>query len=132
MSTNYFDTLITLAPDSSTPVAIEPPAGKPSVASQQYALISSEPYAHTSDDVIFARVAEKEAIPESDRAEAQAAYFEKGRPCLRTSPLPKQFGWGIHADAEGRVALVAADSDRYAELLADDSVKKIAAMRRSR
>lgn len=86
----------------------------------------------TSDDVIFQRVAEKEGIPEADRTAAQKAYFQKGRACLRTSPLAKQYGWGIHADAEGRLALVAAESDEYAELSANDDVKKVAAMKRSR
>lgn len=132
MTTNYINTLITIAPDSDAEVAVAPPHTTPTVASQQYAMISANPYVYTSDDVIFARVAEKDGISAEDLAEAQAAYFAKGRACMRTSPLPKKFGWGIHADGESRIALVAVESKRYAELLADDTVKKTPAMRTSR
>ena len=132
MSTNYYDTLITIAPDSPTQRSVVPDLTKGSVASQQYQWITKQPYALTSDDVIFRRVAEKEGIPEADRAAARVEYFQKGRACLRASPLAKQYGWGIHADANGRIALVAAESDEYAELSASDDVKKFAAMKRSR
>lgn len=132
MSTNYYDTLITIASDSPTQKSVVPDLAKASVASQQYQWITERPYALTSDDVIFQRVAEKEGISEADRTAAQKAYFQKGRACLRTSPLAKQYGWGIHADAEGRLALLAAESDEYAELSDNDDVKKVAAMKRSR
>lgn len=132
MSTNYYNTLITIAPDSPTSKAVTPNLTKVSVASQQYEWITAQPYELTSEDVIFRRVAEKEAIPEADRPQAQADYFQKGRACLRTSPLAKQYGWGIHADAEGKIALIAAESEEYAALLEEDDVKKVAAMRKSR
>lgn len=109
-----------------------PDLTKASVASQQYEWITEQPYTLTSDDVIFRRVAEKEAIPQTERAAAQEEYFQKGRACLRTSPLARQYGWGIHANNDGKIALVAAESDEYAALVADDTVKKVAAMKRSR
>lgn len=132
MSTNYYNTLITISPDSPTPTSLVPDLTKSSVASQQYQWIHDQPYSLTSDDVIFRRVAEKEAIPEADRAAAQETYFQKGRACLRTSPLAKQYGWGIHSDEDGNIALVAAESEEYAVLLANDDVKKVAAMKKSR
>lgn len=82
--------------------------------------------------MIFARVAAKEEIPAEAVPSAQAEYFQKGRACLRASPLPKQYGWGVHHDDEGKIALVAMDSEEYAALVAEDSIKKIKAMRRSR
>ena len=132
MSTNYYNTLITIAPDSPTSEARVPDLDKASVAAQQYIWITDQPFELTSDDVIFRRVAEKEDIPAQDREQAQAEYFQKGRACLRTSPLAKQYGWGIYADAEGKIALVAAESQEYAALLENDKVKKIAAMKKSR
>lgn len=132
MSTNYYNTLITIAPDSPTLKSVVPDLTKSSVASQQYEWITENPYGLTSDEVIFRRVAEKEAIPASERPAAQELYFQKGRACMRTSPLAKQYGWGIHFDADGKAALVAAESEEYARLLEDDQVKKVAAMRRSR
>lgn len=132
MSTNYYNTLIEIAEDSPTPTSVVPNLTKSTVASQQYELIADNPYTYTSDDVIFHRVAEKESIPADQVPSAQEAYFQKGRACLRTSPLAKTHGWGIHSDAEGKIALVAAESDTYKQLQADDSVKKVKAMRRSR
>lgn len=132
MSTNYYNTLITLAPDSPTDRSLVPDLTKNSVAAQQYRWLTDKPYHLTSDDVIFQRVAERQEIPKSERAAEQQAYFTRGRACLRTSPLAKQYGWGIHHDADGKIALVPAESEEYAALVADDSVTKIAAMRRSR
>lgn len=132
MSTNYYNTLITISEDSPTSQSIVPDLTKPSVASQQYTWITERPYELTSDDVIFMRVAEKLGIPEAERASEQEAWFETGRACLRTSPLAKQHGWGIHADANGRIALIAVESDKYRDLLADENVKKVRAMKRSR
>lgn len=132
MSTNYYNTLITIAEDSPTSTSVVPDLTKSSVASQQFEWISEHPYQLTSDDVIFRRVALKHGIEDSEIPAAQKDYFTTGRACLRTSPLPKQYGYGIHADAEGKLALIPAESDAYAQLLADDSVSKVRAMRRSR
>lgn len=132
MSTNYYDTLIVIAPDSPTERAIVPDLSKSSVASQQYAWLRDAPYELTSDDLLFRRVAERENIPEEELATARAEYFQKGRACLRTSPLPKRYGWGLHADAAGKLALVAAESDEYRALVEDERVAKIPAVRSSR
>lgn len=132
MTTNYYNTLITISEDSPTHTSAVPDLTKSSVAAQQFQWISEQPYELTSDDVIFRRVAEKEGIADHLREKAKQEYFQKGRACLRTSPLAKQYGWGIHANEEGKLALVAAESEEYAKLLADDSVKKLAAMRKSR
>jgi hypothetical protein len=35
---------------------------------------------------------------------------------MRASMLPKKYGWGVHSDAEGRLALVAVGSDSYRRL----------------
>ena len=132
MSTNYYNTLIEIADDSPTATAVAPDLTRSTVASQQFSMISENPYTYTSDDVIFMRVADKESIPDEQLAEAREAYFQKGRACLRASPLPKTHGWGIHANEEGKIALVAAGSDTYRALQEDESVKKVKAMRRTR
>lgn len=132
MSTNYYNTLIEIAPDSPTASSVAPDLTKPGVASQQFSLIAENPYTYTSDDVIFTRVAEKESIPEDEIPAARQEYFKKGRACLRTSPLAKTHGWGIHANDEGKIALVAAESEEYKLLVADEGVKKFKAMRRTK
>lgn len=130
-TTNYSDTLITVAPDTRATEAT-PPTGEGTIAVRQYALLDGHDYERTSDDVIFTVHADRADIPEAERAEARRQFFSKGQPCLRTSPLTKTYGWGVHADADGRVALVAMESDRYAELIDDTSVCKIPAMKSRR
>lgn len=48
---------------------------------------------------------------------------------IKRMPLLKKYGWGIHRDIEGKLALVACESDRYRELLSDPSVRKTKAYR---
>ena len=50
---------------------------------------------------------------------------------MRASRLGKRFGWGVHADAEGRVAIYAVDSKRY-QALAGDPIAQVRAMRSKR
>ena len=90
MSTNYYNTLIEIADDSPTATSVSPNLTKPSVASQQFEMISRNPYTYTSDDVIFARVAEKESIAEDDMEAARRAYFEKAVPVYALLPWPNR------------------------------------------
>ena len=116
-STNYFDTFIAVADDSAAVVGTEPPSREsPSIAELTYRMIAENPYSFTSDDVIFSVWADRREIAEDARAAARAEFFSKGQPCLRSSDLGKRYGWGVHSDAEGRVALVGVDSVEYAVL----------------
>lgn len=98
----------------------------------QYVLISDNPYKFTSDDVMFLVFAEREDIAEDDRDEARKEYFSKGRACFRASPLTKTYGFGLHNDKEGKIAVYRMESEQYQEFLEDKSVKKVKAMRSSR
>lgn len=116
-TTNYFDTLIAVAEDSVAREGTVPPSREnPSIAELTYRMIAENPYVFTSDDVIFTVWADRKGVPPADRDEARAEFFSKGQPCLRSSDLGKRSGWGVHSDADGRVAIVAVDSDEYAEL----------------
>lgn len=131
-TTNYVDTFIEVAEDCPADHATEPPvAEKPSIAATHYRLIAEQPYARTSDDVIFETYALRNGIAVDD-ASAREAFFSKGQPCLRSSPLGKRYGWGLHHDAEGRVALVPRESEQYAALAADTEVAHTRAMRSRR
>ncbi|MBX2796037.1 MAG: hypothetical protein KTR31_00170 [Myxococcales bacterium] len=136
-STNYTDTFITLAPDSVVQEGRQPPPRKrPTAAAQILAWVQAEPYAHTSDDLLFRVYADKHGIPESDRAAAREAFFAKPQACLRANALPKSYGWGVHHDGRGRIALIGVDSPEYDRLAAgngpDGPVKVVAAMRSRR
>lgn len=131
-TTNYVDTFIEVAEDCPADHATEPPvAEKPSIAATHYRLIAEQPYARTSDDVIFETYALRNGIGVDDTA-ARASFFSKGQPCLRSSPLGKRYGWGVHHDAEGRVALVPRDSAEYTALAADPALAHTRAMRSRR
>jgi len=116
-TTNYQDTFITVAEDSTAAGPATPPERTPaSVAELTYRMIAENPYRYTSDDVIFTVWAERRGIAEEDRGAARAEFFAKGQPCLRSSDLGKRYGWGVHSDAEGRVALVGLGTDEYRAL----------------
>ncbi|MEV6305564.1 DUF6157 family protein [Actinoplanes sp. NPDC051861] len=118
-STNYVNTFIEVAEDTAAAAATVPPErATPSVAELTFRMIADAPYRHTSDDVVFGVWARRRGVPEADRTAARETFFAKGQPCLRSSDLGKRYGWGIHADAEGRVALVALGSPEYATLAA--------------
>ena len=115
---DYTDTFITTAPDFVGDRATAPTkrAGKPTVASATYAMVIDDPYRYRASDVIFRVWADRQDLPESDRAEAWNRFYAKGRACLRASDLPKRYGWGVHSDADGRIALYPVESPEYARL----------------
>jgi hypothetical protein len=116
-STNYFDTFIQVAPDSTAPGAAEPPArATPSVSELTFRMITDAPFEHTSDDVIFGVWADRKGIPVTERAAARDEFFSKGQACMRSSDLAKRYGWGVLSDAEGRISLVPLGSDEYEQL----------------
>lgn len=131
---NYTNTLIQIADDSVNTKGVipVPRAGKETIASRQYALLHKHPYKFTSDALLFQIHAERAGIPGENLAEEQNRFFSKPQACLRASPLPKKYGWGIHSDENGRIALVDSSSPTYQRLLQDDRAKKVKAMRSAR
>ena len=114
-TTNSSNSFIVVAPDTTATRGVEPPErGTPTVARRQFLMIHGSPYQHTSDDVIFAVYADRQSIPERERASARSRLFATGQACLRSSDLAKKYGWGIHSNSQGKVALVAMDSADYA------------------
>jgi len=129
-TTNTPNTFIVVAPDSTAEAGVVPKeAASPSIARRTYDLIAAAPYVHTSDDVIFTVWADRQEMPKALRAAAREAFFSKGQPCLRASDLTKKYGWGVHHDDKGRVALVAVGSAEYEAFAARDDVTVVKAMR---
>jgi hypothetical protein len=132
-STNYTNTFIEVAEDCKAATGTVPPEKpEPTVARMQFELIQAAPYRYTSDEVLFAVYAARNRIAPEELEVWRAAFFSKGQACLRASPLAKSYGWGIHHDREGKVALYARGSEEYDELRADGSLKQLKAMRSSR
>lgn len=133
-STNYFNTLIEIAEDCSVDAGKAPPVkgDKQTVANLQFEMLTDHPYKFTSDDVLFSVFATRKEIPPEALAEEREIFFSKGQPCFRASPLTKSYGWGVHSNAEGKIALFSVGSVEYQKLVADESIKKTKAMRSKR
>jgi Family of unknown function (DUF6157) len=131
---NYYNTFIAVAEDC--PVqASEIPAtkgGTKTVPVLQYEMIANHPYKYTQEDVLFEVFALRNQIEEAQKQAEREKFFSKGQPCLRTSSLGKRYGWGIHHDAQGKVALYAVESEQYQKFMNDTSITHVKAMRSSR
>lgn len=133
-TTNYYDTFIEIADDSPTGKAEIPPqkGDKKTAANIQFELINKNPYKYSSDDVLFQVFAEKKELLEEEYPTAREEFFSKGQPCFRASPLTKRYGWGLHSDSEGKIALFAAGTTEYKNLKNTPNLKVLKAMKSSR
>ncbi len=133
-STNYFNTFIAVADDCPASTAEIPPTkgDTRTAANVQFEMISKNPYKYTSDDVLFHVFAEKNGLAPSEIASAREQFFSKGQPCFRASPLTKRYGWGVHSDKEGRIALYGLGTKEYQGLMLDSTVKMLKAMKSSK
>jgi Family of unknown function (DUF6157) len=132
-STNYTNAFIEVADDCRTEVGKIPPAkDEKTIAQMHYDLIHDHPYRYTSDEVVFAVYAAKNRIGTAQLEGKKAEFFAKGQPCLRSSPLGKSYGWGIHYDSESRMAIYGKESEEYARLKNDSTLKHLKAMKSAR
>lgn len=130
-TTNYFNTFIEVAEDTKSLSGTKPPskADKQTIAEIQYALIAENPYKFTSDEVLFQVLADRNDLTQAEYDQARQQFFSKGQPCFRTSPLTKIYGFGIHADNNGKVALIGMGTEQYKNFQNDPTIKKVKAMR---
>lgn len=132
-TTNYTNTFIEVAEDC--PVSksrIPPEKNEKTLARLQYEKLIKNPYQYSSDDIIFECYAIKNGISENEKQQEREKFFSKGQPCLRCSPLAKKYGFGIHHNAEEKVALIPLESTEYQTLLNNASTPKTKAMRSKR
>jgi hypothetical protein len=133
-STNYYNAFIAVAEDCAVPSARVPTSKREvkTVAELQFELIYEHPYQYDSDEVLFRVYAERKGIPKNQLKEEKERFFSKGQPCFRASPLTKKYGWGLHSNAEGKIALYALESPEYRKFLNDRNLNHVRAMRSSR
>lgn len=119
----YTSTFIQIADDCPQTEGVAPPVRgeKPSVAVLEYELLSKNPYKHTHEELLFIVHVTRLGLTPDDLKlrgkQIHAELFSKPHPCMRASPLPKRYGWGIHHDAQGRIALVGAGTQAYDNLI---------------
>jgi hypothetical protein len=125
---------IEVADDCTATIGEIPPSKdslKP-VARIQYDILSRHPYKFTSDDVLFQVYAERNDLSPSEVETARQQFFSKGQPCFRASPLTKRYGWGIHCNDKGKIAMYGVETDEYNKFSTDQSLKIVKAMRSKR
>ena len=133
-STNYFNTFTEIAEDCSAASGEVPPekGDQKTVSNLQYDIVGKNPYKYTSDDVFFQVFAGRYELVLEEYKEAREKFFSKGQPCFRASPLTKRYGWGVHSNANGKVALYSCASEAYQRLSKDPAIKTLKAMKSKR
>jgi len=131
---NYYDTLIEVADDCPAIKGQVPQArgGKRTKALVEYELLVKHPYTYTEEDIAFEVYAVLHDIPKASWPKERERFLSKGHPHLRVSALAKRYGWGMHNNAEGKIALVAVESAEYKRLMKDSRIIKIKAFRSKR
>lgn len=125
-STNLPNTFISVADDCPVYVAEVPPARSPkSIPQIEFEMLIDDPYKYTSDDVLYVANAERRGMARKD-------FFDNVQPDFRLSPLTKRYGWGVHINARGKIALYAVDSAEYEMLASDPSLRQLKANRSKR
>lgn len=133
-TTNYINTLIIPAEDCPVMFGEKPNVknDKPTIASIQFDMLIKNPYKFSSDDVVFEVYAIKNDITKSEYEAARNQFFSKGQACLRCSPLTKRYGWAVHNNSDGKIALISSNENKYNELLNDRSLQIVKAMKSKR
>lgn len=117
----YTDTFIEVAPDCPARRGVAP-TGRgetPTTAELEFRLLSEHPYVFTHEDLIVEVQARRRGVGPEGRSTLRAELFARPQACLRASALPKRYGWGLHFDGHGRIALYAVDSEEYRRLASD-------------
>jgi len=131
---SYKDTFITISEDSNVTSARAPVTRneKPTIASIEYDLIKNNPYKFTQEEVQFQTYLIKNQVEEDNVDELRVQFFSKPKACFRASPLVKNYGWGMHYNNQGKVAIYEVESEIYNQLLNDDNITILKGMRSKR
>src|SRR5690606_19895918 len=131
-TTNYYNTFIEAAEDCPVMESEIPKmrGENKSVALLQFEMIAQNPYKFTSDEVLFSIHALRNHLAPS--ASVIAYFFSKGQACFRASPLVKRYGWGIHFDEKGKMAMYNLDSTEYQKLKDYAELAHVKGMRNKR
>lgn len=131
---SYKNTLITISEDSKVSSAKVPVKRneKPTIAYIEHDLINNNPYKFTQEDVQFKTYLIKNQMEAENAAELREQFFSKSKACFRASPLVKNYGWGIHYNNQGKIAIYDVNSEMYNQLLKQDDITKLKGMRSKR
>ena len=130
-TTNYHNCFIEIAEDCPAKKGEIPPEKKSgkTIAAVQYEMLSNNPYKYTSDEILFQCYLTRQENPGNDVTKLKEQFFSKGQACFRASPLTKLYGWGIHYNDDGKMALYGCESPEYKAFLKNKSLKILKAIR---
>ena len=133
-TTNYYDTFIEVPEDTKVSCGTKPSSKteKKTIAEMQYEILVDNPYKFTSDDIFFQVFANRNDLIQAEYEQARQQFFSKGQPCFRSSPLTKKYGFGVHSDSNGKVAIFVMETEQYEKFQNDPKIKKVKAMRTSK
>jgi hypothetical protein len=135
------NSFVTVAPDCPAERGVVPKVkegAKPSIHALQYELLTERPYELTLEDLIYeVHVRHNEIPPEEllkSAEQIRGELFRKSHPCMRASMLPKKYGWGVHYDDQGKIALYGMKTEEYGRFAeqGDRQIKVEPAMRSKR
>lgn len=135
------DTFVQVSQDCPVTESVVPTSkknAKPPIHMIQFELLSASPYRYTMEDLIYEVHIRHKEIPaeqvEQHGDRIRAELFQKSHPCMRASMLPKKFGWGVHYDSEGKLALYGMETEQYRKYVAGTSERPtvVYAMRKKR
>lgn len=140
MEWNYYDTFIKVSADCPAESGLVPPdkksgRTKPSI---EFELVANHPYGYTQEELLYETHIRHKGISDEELlargTQIRDEFFQKPMPCLRASMLPKKYGWGIHFNEEGKLALVPVESPEYKRFAEGEkgSVRVLPAMRNSK
>lgn len=116
---SYINTFIKVSPDCPVTSSVVPQyktSNKP-IHVIQYELLTGQPYQYTHEQLLFEVHIRHKNIPAEElalhRQQIWDALFSKSHACLRASALPKRYGWGVHYDAEGKIAIYGMETPEY-------------------
>lgn len=140
MEWNYYNTFITIATDCPAVNGTMPPdkKGGKSKAGIEFELVAANPYKYTQEELLYETHIRHKEIPQEELeargTQIRDEFFQVPKPCLRASMLPKKFGWGLHFNAEGKLALIPMESDQYQQFIdgSKGEIRLVPAMRNSR
>lgn len=123
---SYINAFITLAPDC--PIAAgQVPRQPTSIAGLEHALLIAHPYRYTPPDLTLEVQRRHKQVRDADLPAFRAWLLAKPQPCMRLSMLPKRWGWGIHFDGLGRMAIYGAETPEYRDFAMRSDFRVLAA-----
>jgi hypothetical protein len=101
------------SPNTRATIPSDDRSSKTVVARIEYEVLSENPYTHSRRD--FFKLAHHDI--------RRKTHLKIDSYLLARSLLVRQFGWGIHVDSNGKLALMPSESEEYGRLLNDPEVK---------